>query len=538
MVSTKALGAVFAAFSIGVGIFLSGNFWWGVLATLIISAFVIYKSLRQKDFSPWLFITLFVLIALLGVWRGQLVSPVRTSEADWFVDQKTEVIGIVASDPDRRMDSIHYVVEVESIEGISLEKEVLALVSLTRYPEYGVGERLTFSGKLQFPKDFETDAVRPPFPYVKYLAKDGIGYVVRRPIVESREESGKHSILRMLSVWKQSILEKGHVLFREPEGGLIAGMLLGERHALAKDILDDMRVAGLVHIIVVSGYNMTIVAEWASRLFRFLPFVARSGIGFLIVWVYAGMVAGGAPVTRAAIMTSLALLARTTKNSVLALRLLYISGLAMVIHNPRIVLDDASFHLSFLATFGLIILSPRVSALIHAPKDKTDTLPWWKELFSATVSAQLMVLPYILFFSGQLSPYALFANLLALPMVPVTMGFSTLALLVSTIFPWLGEVLGVLSSIPAWWVLRVGAWSAQLPGAGMLFPIPLWGALLLYALGTVLFLRWQRNGVDVSKEKPNNNERKEGDTRAIPAEDMKTFSERVSKEDKCTCPNE
>lgn len=178
MVSTKALGAVFAAFSIGVGIFLSGNFWWGVLATLIISAFVIYKSLRQKDFSPWLFITLFVLIALLGVWRGQLVSPVRTSEADWFVDQKTEVIGIVASDPDRRMDSIHYVVEVESIEGISLEKEVLALVSLTRYPEYGVGERLTFSGKLQFPKDFETDAVRPPFPYVKYLAKDGIGYVV------------------------------------------------------------------------------------------------------------------------------------------------------------------------------------------------------------------------------------------------------------------------------------------------------------------------------------------------------------------------
>jgi competence protein ComEC len=440
-------------------------------------------------------------LVMLGMVRVSWVEPVRTLEADRAVDRSVELRGVVSADPDRRSATVHYVVEAIELDRVLLEREVSVLVSLPRYPEYAVGDEVIVSGRFILPKDFEIDASRPPFPYVRYLAKDGIGYVMRFPQVIGVHQTPQFFVTKTLSRWKHAILEKGNSIFSEPEGGLLAGMILGEKHALPSDILDQMRIAGLVHIIVVSGYNMTVVAEWVARVFRFLPLAVRSGIGLAVIWMYAGMVSGGAPVIRAAIMTSLALFARMTGNTAIALRLLYLSAAAMILHNPRIVLDDASFHLSFLATLGLIVLSPKITAFFSrkkGTKEKEIHVSWWKELFSATISAQMMVVPYILFFSGQLSPYALPANFLALPLVPIAMGLGTLALLFSAILPFAGTTFGFIASIPATWVLMVGGWFAALPGSDAVFPIPLWGALLLYVVGFFLLRRlWKRDGIDI-----------------------------------------
>jgi competence protein ComEC len=477
--------------------------WAYVALGIGASMFLFYLSTRRTQV---LFVVLCLCFLIFGMVRAVWVDPVRTPEVDIFVGQKTEVIGTIARDPDRRSNGTQYVLTIERVSGAIPERPVLLLANLPRYPEYEVGDKLTLEGVITPPKDFETDPTRPPFSYIKYLAKDGIGYVMRFPSVMEAKHTNQFFITHTLSGWKRAIIEKGNEIFPEPEGGLLAGMLLGERHAMPSDILDEMRVAGLVHIIVVSGYNMTVVAEAVSKLFGILPLLARSGIGLLVVWIYAGMVSGGAPVLRAAIMTSFALIARMTGNTSIALRLLYLSAIIMVFQNPRIALDDPSFHLSFLATLGLIVLSPKIGAWLSGNAKKTDKkthtpLPWWKELFSATVSAQLMVMPYILFFSGQLSPYALPANLLALPAVPIAMGLGTFSLILSAVIPFAGTFLGWIASIPAWWVIVVGTRVSHLPGSSILFPIPLWGSLLLYGLGLLLFFKWRKgNGIDVSKE--------------------------------------
>jgi len=500
-----------------------------ILGFGIISLFV---GLYQRQKKYFLF-TVIASLVLLGTLRSFWMEPVRTSEADASLGKKVELIGTIAHDPDRRTDSVHYTLRVSNISGTTIDRAVYALVSLPRYPEYRVGEEMTLSGLFALPKDFEIDATRPPFPYVKYLAKDGIGYVMRFPVVREVHTTDQFIVMRTLSGWKRAILEKGNTIFPEPEGGLLAGMILGERHALPPDILDQMRIAGLVHIIVVSGYNMTIVAEGVAKLFRFLPLALRASIGLVVIWIYAGMVAGGAPVIRAAIMTSLALFARMTGNTAIALRLLYLSAIAMMIHNPRIVLDDASFHLSFLATLGLIVLSPKILERLSA-KGTMGDVPWWKEMFAATVAAQLMVIPYILFFSGQLSPYALPANLLALPVVPLAMLLGTAALLFGAIIPWSALVLGVIASIPAWWVIAVGEWFANMPWSGALFPIPLWGTAVLYFFGWIAVRDWwKRDSVDIAKKKSNNDECKKGDANTVPPEDMETLAKCIPKEHKC-----
>jgi len=506
IISTRAIGAGVLCCVVGIALgFLlpSPNAWIAVFLGLGVFMLLFY-FFTQK--TVYLFGVLYLCVLVFGLIRTLEVDPVRTPEVDMFLDAKTEVVGTVIRDPDRRSGGTNYILTLERVSGIPLERPVLLLANLPRYPEYGVGKELTLMGAISLPKDFETDPTRPPFPYVKYLAKDGIGYVMRFSSVSETRDTERFPVTRTLSGLKSSILKKGNAIFPEPEGGLLAGMLLGERHAMPPDILDEMRVAGLVHIIVVSGYNMTVVAEAVSKIFRIFPLLTRSGIGLLVIWIYAGMVSGGAPVIRAAIMTSFALIARMTGNTAIALRLLYVSALLMVLQNPRIVLDDPSFHLSFLATLGLIVLSPVVGSWISGnqtmpDKKKHRPLPWWKELFSATVSAQIMVVPYILFFSGQLSPYALPANLLALPVVPLAMGLGTLALALSAVIPFSGIILGWIASIPAWWVITVGNWFSHLPGSGVVFPIPLWGTLLLYGLGLFFFLKRRKgDGVDIAKE--------------------------------------
>jgi competence protein ComEC len=540
-ISTRIIGSFLLLLGIGIGIGSTIEWFYPLMYGLLFVggiSLVVGTHMRLRAF---ILVALFLAFLALGVLRGATVSPVRTESLDTLVDTKTQMSGTIIRDPDRRTSSTHYVLRFHGNDRDDQNEESLILVRLPRYPEYAVGDALTLDGTLRLPKDFETDPSRPPFSYVRYLAKDGIGYVMQDPTVVSVEATGESSLLRALSIWKGKILEKGKEIFSEPQGGLIAGMLVGERHAMPKDILDDMRVAGLVHIIVVSGYNMTVVAEAVSNIFRALPIVLRSGIGILLIWVYAGMVAGGAPVIRAAIMTSLALLARMTGSTAIALRLLYLSGIVMILQNPRIVLDDASFHLSFLATLGLIVLSPRIDRFFtrgKAQKGKVDTRVWWRELFSSTLSAQLMVIPYILFFSGQLSPYALPANLLALPFVPLTMGLGTLALLCSAVVPFVGPIVGWIASIPATWILAVGGWFAGLPGSGAILPIPFSVMLLLYAIGGGIFLWFRkRDGIDIAKEETDDDEREESDTDSVPSEDVKTFPEGISEKDERRSPN-
>jgi competence protein ComEC len=122
-------------------------------------------------------------------------------------------------------------------------------------------------------------------------------------------------------------------------------------------------------------------------------------------------------------MALLVILARATGNIYNITRALFIAAVIMVLHNPYIVAFDPSFQLSFLATLGLIWLSPMI--------EKRFTLmpsTWGlREFATATIATQIFVLPLLLYQTGLLSMTAFPTNLLVLMFVPVTMllGFVT-----------------------------------------------------------------------------------------------------------------
>ena len=149
--------------------------------------------------------------------------------------------------------------------------------------------------------------------------------------------------------------------------------------------------------------------------------------------LFAIIVGGGPTVVRASIMALLALLARATGRIYDVTLALVIAGGLMVYNSPLILVYDIGFQLSFLATLGLIFLAPALEPYFKfLPKRFA-----FQEFFIATVSAQIAVLPWLLYKIGQLSLVALPVNVLILPVVPPAMLFSFLTASVSFIWPWL-----------------------------------------------------------------------------------------------------
>jgi len=120
-------------------------------------------------------------------------------------------------------------------------------------------------------------------------------------------------------------------------------------------------------------------------------------------------------------MAVIALIATFFYRTYNAQRALFLAAFLMVLFEPRTLMFDPSFQLSFLSTIGLMYLSPMIER----------RLMWCSKILRAilvaTLSTQLFVLPYLLFTMGDISLVSVFTNLAILPAIPLTMLFGFVA---------------------------------------------------------------------------------------------------------------
>jgi len=184
-----------------------------------------------------------------------------------------------------------------------------------------------------------------------------------------------------------------------------------------KELEEKFRIVGLIHIVVLSGYNVTIIAEAIFRALGGLPRYISATLGILSVIIFSIMVGSGATVVRSTIMTILALIGRLSNQNYNVNRALFLAGSIMLFHNPEILLHDPSFQLSFLATIGLINISGFVKKIIKIIPEKFEL----REITSATLSTQIAVLPLLTKMTGEISLVAPIVNVITLQVIPITM---------------------------------------------------------------------------------------------------------------------
>lgn len=424
----------------------------------------------------------FLLLAVVRVgwymesWDTQtLLQFTRTLPAE--AGKKVTVVGKIVADPDRRDTTLHVEVEAISVDGVSMQGTLIMFFPPDTELVYG--EWVTAKGTLRLPDVFETET--GVFDYPHYLQARGISSILTNARVVSTTPA-QPSVLGFLFRFRHAFNNSLEKLFVPPHGALLDGIILGERRGIPPDLERAFVVSSLIHIVVLSGHVLTLIADAIMRALGFLPKKVKYPLGALCIVLFVLMVGASSTAVRAGIMALIGLLARFFHRDAIALRSLVLAAIAMAIWNPAVVLWDPSFILSVLATFGLIVYSPTVERWLSFVPQKFEL----RSIAASTLSVQIFILPMLLYYTGTLSFFALPANILALPVLPWAMlsGFVAGAL---TLIP--GTLGLLLAFVPAFfaqlcvrWIVFVAETTASVPyAATTIVAFPLWAALLCYA---------------------------------------------------------
>lgn len=404
----------FFSFFAGIG---AGTIWSGgflIAALFFLASLIFYFSHRSyyaSNSKLLLPVAIFCLTFAFGLARAEWSRVNEDHGLDVSLNQKVALTGVISDEPDER--------EQKTRLTFSPDNSDAKIILITgKYPEHRYGERLEITGKLEAPENFETEAGRT-FDYQNYLAKDEIYYLISQPKIKSLgpDDSFLVTARSKLFSFKNFFLSRLGASLPEPHASLLGGIVIGAKRGLPAEWQERFRTVGLSHIIVLSGYNITIVAEAVAKALSFLPMLAGVWSGAVAILLFTLATGASSTAIRATIMALVALLARASGRVYQSLDALFLAAFFMILFKPKILLFDLSFQLSFLATLGVIIGPPLLKKYFQKVPEKFG----FREMLATTLSAQLIVLPWILYKMGNLSLVALPINLLVLGFMPVTM---------------------------------------------------------------------------------------------------------------------
>lgn len=494
------------AFLAGIGV---GSFWAVSSTTLLIlvgiSTLILGVSAYHKTFGQTprgarrrklgFIVGCLLLVFSLGVWRFNAYNAGHSMVAQ-FADravkdnaQSVVLSGYVDGDFEvtgTRGRFAFHVKEIIVPKRIIFTNERI-LVRTNALPEFHYGDILRIDGPISVPTNFSDD-----FDYISYLEKSNIRAIALYPDIEisklthplSSLEHVKSRIYEVLFNARNTFSDAVTRSISEPNAGYINGILLGAKSQLSNTLKTAFQRTGTSHIIALSGYNITIIAEAVMFILLFwLPRRRAFWVTVSCIVLFTIMTGASASVIRAAIMGVLMLFALGYGRLSSITNAVVLAAGVMALANPFVLRFDAGFQLSFAAVLGLIYISPIISyALRRMPQ-----LGGTREIIVATLSAQIAVLPLILYSFKTFSIVSLLANVIILPLMPMAMflGFTTgIAGLVLGIF---GRVIGVATWAITEIQLGVINFLSSLPFAAASVAIPFWGMCILYVLFIACF---------------------------------------------------
>jgi len=258
-------------------------------------------------------------------------------------------------------------------------------------------------------------------------------YLVRLQQVPVDERVEKNIQLEGLVSLREILDKKFEQFLPSPQSQLLSGVVLGQKKDLPPQFRLALRDTSTLHIVVVSGQNLSMVAGFFLALSGLIKRKVAIALAFLAIIFYTLLTGAEVPVLRAAIMVSLAFLAQIFGRQGSSLWVLSLAAGFMLLITPR-WLFDLSFQLSFMATLGLVLVSPIL--LQHL-----KSLPLIGQDLAVTIGVQLMVIPIIAQNFHQFSLVSVITNILVGWTVPFMMILGTIVLGISfishslTIFP-------------------------------------------------------------------------------------------------------
>lgn len=378
------------------------------------------------------FLSIFVLVG--GV-SGFLYSDNVMYDHDQYIRGGESFSGrvVVVADP-KRTD---YALNV-TVDSTKEAHELRVLAGVPKYEELVLGDEFLLSCELEAPEVFDG------FNYPMYLRMRGVDYICKNATV-SDISAGEGFLVRLSALRRE--LEVGvDQLIRSPEAGLANGLLFGGDDRLSQDLQDAFSRTGMSHIVAVSGYNVSVIIMVLTVVGIRLGLWRKQAaiLSLFAIVLFVAMIGFPSSGVRAAIMGALVLGAMMYGRVTHAFGVVVFACALMLAWNPLQLFWDVGFQLSFAAVLGIMSFFPLFERYAIA-KNRS---PFFLEILFMTISAQLFVLPIIIYHFHAISSVSLVTNLLVLPILPFTMFFvfvtaifAQISFLLALPFAWISQFL-------------------------------------------------------------------------------------------------
>ncbi|MGH2437661.1 MAG: DNA internalization-related competence protein ComEC/Rec2 [bacterium] len=450
-------GAFAAGIILGKSTPVSAYGWIAIGLAFIVAAIFAYGSREPATIA-----ILGSALAAGGLWYQLHMLPPGPDHVSAFAGQTATLFGTVVRPPPSAQERVRFVVRAEhlSMRGETRAVHGLVLVSARAGPRVHYGDQITISGRL----------ARPPpagnpgeFSYRDYLAAQGI----QVQLFTRRGAGARITGRRLLNPAAQvaySLRARIAAFFQHAmpgmPGALLASLLLGDDGAVPDEVRESFRSAGLLHVLVVSGAQVGLVAGSVLWLVRVVGL--NQSVGALVAGtgvIFFALMAGWVPsVARATVMTLAGLAAILVGRERDLYAALAAAALALLVSSP-LLLFDAGFQLSFAATWALIYVAPALSERLTALPRALRTL------VALTVAAQLSVMPILAVHFAQISLAGFVSNLLVIPLVAVLVPVGFLCGIAGVTIPPIGIFLAALLVPLVNAVAFAATFFARLPGA-------------------------------------------------------------------------
>lgn len=264
----------------------------------------------------------------------------------------------------------------------------------------------------------------------------------------------------------------------EPSASLGMGYLTGQRRSLPEELDTALVAAGLTHIVVASGYNLTVLIRFIKRLFEKHSRYLTVFLSSLLIISFIAITGMSPSMSRAGLVAGLALAAWYFGRRFHPVTLLLFAAAVTGLVNPSYVWGNIGWQLSFAAFAGVMILAPLMQAYFFG----SNKPGWLRQILGETISAQIVTAPLLLYSFGYISNVAVIANVLVLPLVPLAM----LLTFIAGLSGYVGQPIAAIIGLPAQWLLDymvgVATYTANLSWALTEFQLPLWGVVASFVI--------------------------------------------------------
>ncbi len=377
-------------------------------------------------------IFLFSIVILMMARIVPILEKERLLEVDMvsFTDEYVSFEGYVTEEADKKYRNQH--IGLKQLQDIFVNGEILdknhgfILTRVDNYEKFSIGQVCKFKGTLIEPENFSD------FDYKAYLRNQRIFFILDNPTYTCFDVTDRRagsSIRNFLIDLKENIVRKIDEKLHEPYSSLLAGILFGKKRRMENDFQENIRVAGVSHVITASGYNITILIIMINRMLFFLPKKVKVVSCIVLIWCFAMFTGLGNSIIRACIMNTLSLIAVLFgRDSRIHISLPFASAV-FVFLDPLIILN-VGFLLSVSAILGLVYISP---ILITIKERFTKKLKFIDNYVFPTLSCTIGTLPVSVLTFKTFTIWSVPVNALVLPVVESTMLWGVLSLLFSNV---------------------------------------------------------------------------------------------------------